>query len=76
MPLNATISDASALGTINDNDPPPTITINDVRRVEGANPQRFTISLSAPSGKAVVVDYATANGTRWRPATTAPSPAR
>ena len=66
-PLNATISDASALGTITDDDPPPTITINDVRRVEGANPQRFTISLSTPSGKAVVVDYATANGTAVAP---------
>ena len=36
----------------------------------------FTVSLSAPSGQTVTVDYATANGTATRRPTTRPAPAR
>ncbi len=65
--INATISDGSGTGTITDDDPTPTLSIGDVRRSEGANPQRFTISLSAVSGRRVQVEYATANGTAVAP---------
>ena len=65
--INATISDGSGTGTITDDDPTPTLSIDDVRRSEGANPQRFTISLSAVSGRRVQVEYATANGTAVAP---------
>ena len=34
-PTNATISDGIGLGTIADNDPPPTLTVNDVTVAEG-----------------------------------------
>jgi hypothetical protein len=66
-PVKATIADTSGLGTIVDDDPMPTISINDVTRSEGANPMRFTISLSAASQKQVTVDYATADGSAAAP---------
>ena len=50
--------------TIVDNDPPPTISIADVSSVEGNSGTKtfnFTVNLSAPSGKTVTVNYATAN---------------
>ena len=62
-PANATIADAQAQGTIQDNDPEPSISINDVTLSEGAGTANFTVSLSAASGKTVTVNYATANGT-------------
>ncbi len=63
---NATIADAQGVGTITDDDAPPTLSISDVTIVEGSgtNPlARFTVSLSAASGKTVTVSYATADGT-------------
>ena len=39
-------------------------------------PQRFTVSLSSPSGRTVSVQYATANGTAIAPADYAAAPAR
>jgi hypothetical protein len=66
-PVNATISDAEGLGTIVDNDPVPTFTINDVTiapdPVNAALTATFNVTLSQASGKTVTVDYATANGT-------------
>ncbi|UQR67991.1 Ig-like domain-containing protein [Bradyrhizobium sp. C-145] len=59
---NATILDGLGVGTILDNDNPPSITINDVPINEGAG-ATFTVSLSAASGQSVSVQYATANGT-------------
>lgn len=60
------ISVASSIGTIINDDNPPTIAINDVTVAEGhagtAN-ATFIISLSAPSGKIVTVDAASANDT-------------
>ena len=53
-------------GTIQDNDAAPSITINNVSKQEGQRNTTaftFTVSLSAPSGKWVYVDFATANGT-------------
>jgi len=62
----ATIADAQATGTINDDDPLPAISIDDVSVTEGNSGTTlasFTVSLSVPSGRLVAVNYATANGT-------------
>jgi hypothetical protein len=67
---NGTITDSQGLGTINNNDPQPNLTINDVTITEGdAGTQNavFTVSLSAASGKTVTVNAATANGTAVAP---------
>ncbi|MCI0460944.1 MAG: hypothetical protein L0Z62_28695 [Gemmataceae bacterium] len=63
---NASLSDAQGVGTIIDNDVPPSLSINDVTVVEGLGGIRyavFTVTLSASSGKTISVNYATANGT-------------
>ena len=65
-PVGATISDGQGFGTILDNDPPPSISVNDVSAVEGSSGSpnaSFTVSLSGPSGLNVTVGYATADGT-------------
>jgi len=64
-PSNAAISDGEGQGTITDNDPLPSITINDHSLAEDALPftRTFTVTLSSVSGKQVTVEYATANGT-------------
>tara|TARA_R110002049_G_scaffold54526_3_gene151716 strand:+ start:1384 stop:7320 length:5937 start_codon:yes stop_codon:yes gene_type:complete len=66
-PVNVTVQDGSATGTINDDDDPlPTVSIADASLTEGdsgtAN-MAFTISLSAASADDVTVAYATSNGT-------------
>jgi len=64
--VNATIADSQGLGTINDDDPTPSLSINDVSISEGNSGTKvatFTISLSAASGQNVSVNWATANGT-------------
>jgi CSLREA domain-containing protein len=61
---------AAAVLTITDNDPPPSISINDVSQFEGNSGTTnftFTVSLSAPAGQPVTVNYATANGTATAP---------
>ena len=63
---NATLADNQGLGTILDDDPTPSLTINDVSVTEGNTGSLnavFTVSLSAPSGRPVSVAYATTNGT-------------
>ncbi|MFN2511681.1 MAG: Calx-beta domain-containing protein [Pyrinomonadaceae bacterium] len=63
---NATITDNQGLGTINDDDPLPNLTISDVSQVEGdGGPTNFNfaVSLSAASGRTVTVNYATADAT-------------
>lgn len=65
-PTFATIGDGVGLGTINDDDAEPTLSINDVQIVEGNSGKKnasFTISLSATSGLPVTVSYATKDGT-------------
>ena len=72
-PSNATIADGQGLGTITDDDPLPTVSINDVTVTEGnaAPSTRPSRSASAlPSGETVSVDYATADGTATAPPTT------
>jgi Calx-beta domain-containing protein len=67
---NATITDPQGQGTINDNDPTPTLVINDVTVAEGnagTTNAVFTVTLSAPSGQLVTVAFATANETAIAP---------
>jgi glucose/arabinose dehydrogenase len=65
-PVNATIADGQAIGSIVDDDPTPTLTINDVSVNEGNNGTRnvtFSVTLSAASNLSVSVNYQTADGT-------------
>src|SRR5206468_3195161 len=69
-PVNATLGDPEGLGTIIDDDDPPTISINDVRVLEGNSGTTnaiFTVSLSAASGKVIAVNYLTIDGTAAAP---------
>ncbi len=70
-PANATIADNLGVGTITDDDPLPSITIDDPSATEGdagTTTLTYTLSLSAPSGRAVNVRATTANGTATQPA--------
>ncbi len=62
---NATISDGSGLGTINNDDTASagTLSINDVSGLENVGSFVFTATLSSPSASNVTVNYATSNGT-------------
>ncbi len=69
-PSNATILDAQGVGTITDDDPPPTISIGDVTVTEGdtgTTNASFTVSLSAVSGLPVSVDFTTVDGSATQP---------
>ena len=62
----ATIVRAQATGTITDNDPPPTIRVNNVSVNESTlstSTMTFTVTLSNASSQTVTVNFATANGT-------------
>jgi hypothetical protein len=64
-PGNATIGDGSGLATIVDDDAVPVLSVNDVSVTEGnagTTTARFTVTLSAASGKAVTFDWSTAAG--------------
>ena len=58
-PAGAVVGDGTATGTITDNDPLPEMSIADAGATEG-DPIGFTVSLSAASGRAVTVPWATA----------------
>ena len=60
---NATIDDNEATGTIADDDAPPMLSIADKNIVEADADMVFTVTLSAPSAKTVMVSYATSDGT-------------
>ncbi len=63
---NANILSARGVGTILDDDELPALSINDARRAElnaSALTMVFNVRLSVPSGRTVLVDYATADGT-------------
>ena len=62
-PTNATIADSQGIGTILDNDAPPSLTINDVTVNENAGTATFTVTLSAVSSLPVSVAFSTSNGT-------------
>jgi len=65
-PSDATIADGSGTGTILDDEPTPSLTIDDVTVAEGdagTTTASFTVSLSHATASTVTVDAATANGT-------------
>jgi hypothetical protein len=65
-PNGAVLADGQGRATIVDDDPAPSVVVDDVAVPEGdsgTTPAGFTLSLSAPSGQNVSVGYATANGT-------------
>ena len=71
-PTNATILDGSGTCTIEDNDGPPTVSINDIDELEGDSRTSnavFTVTLSAPSAKTVTVPYTTAEAAEGDKAT-------
>ena len=59
---NAAVSERRALVTIQDNDGMPSLEIADADTDEGEN-QTFAVTLSPVSGRAVTVEWATADGT-------------
>jgi hypothetical protein len=66
----AAVADGQGLGTITDNDAPPSLAISDVTQAEGTGgttPFGFAVTLSAASGKTVTVDADTADGTATAP---------
>jgi hypothetical protein len=63
---NATIADGQGVGTITNDDPVPSISVNDQILGEGdvgTSTMTFNVSLSNPSGQTVTVDYTTNDGT-------------
>ncbi|MGH3082195.1 MAG: beta strand repeat-containing protein [Gaiellaceae bacterium] len=70
-PTQAAVADALGLGTILDDDTPSSLAVNDATVIEGnigSVNATFTVTLNAPSGKAISVDYGTADGTATTPA--------
>ena len=70
-PTNAFIADNSAVGTILDDDLSPSLSLADVSQYEGNSGSSdfvFALTLSAPSGRAISVNYATSDGTATQPA--------
>ena len=64
-PSNAGIADADAVGTITDDDPKPSFSIDDVSVVEGnagTATATFTVSMSNPSAAGASVQWATSDG--------------
>ncbi|MBK9087804.1 MAG: hypothetical protein IPL90_01620 [Holophagales bacterium] len=60
------LAPGAGTGTIQNDDPVPSITIDDVSALEGdvgPTPFTFTVSLSNPTAQTVTVNYATADGT-------------
>ncbi len=69
--INAVVVDGQGVGTIVNDDPLPSLSINDVTVVEGnagTVNAVFTVTLNAASGQTVQVNYATADGTATQPA--------
>jgi ribosomal protein L35AE/L33A len=63
---NAGITDAQGVGTITDDDAPPSLSINDISVSEGnsgSSTATFTVALSVASGKTITVSAQTADGT-------------
>ncbi|NER23880.1 MAG: hypothetical protein F6J96_24880 [Symploca sp. SIO1C2] len=65
-PNNATVANAQGVGTIDNDDSIPELSINNVTITEGDSgtlDATFTVSLSAASSELITVEYATANDT-------------
>ena len=61
-PVNATLSAAAGTGTIIDDDNLPSLSVNDAVTPDEKTAARFTVTLSAPSGRPVEVDVTAAGG--------------
>ena len=64
-PSGVVLADGSAVGTITDDDAPPTLSIDDISIAEGdagTTPRTFTVSLSKPHVSPVSVDYSSVDG--------------
>jgi chitinase len=59
---NSTVIDSDGIGSIQDNDAIPTLTIDDKSGAEASGSLGFTIALSAISGRDVTVNVSTADG--------------
>jgi hypothetical protein len=69
-PLNLTIPDSVAIGTIDDDEPVPTVSVVDASAAEGdsgTSTKDVTVTLSVPSGQTVTVAYATSEATATEP---------
>jgi uncharacterized repeat protein (TIGR01451 family) len=69
-PVNCTVSSAQGIGTVNDNDPVPALSISDVFVNEGDSgftDAQFRVRLLPRSGQAVQVGFSTGNGTAVAP---------
>lgn len=67
---NAVVVDGQGVGTIANDDPLPSLSIDDVAPIEGNSGTTnavLTVSLSAASGQTVTVNYASADGTATAP---------
>ncbi len=63
-PANATLADDRGVGTITENDLPPTLSVGNARVTEAPGAEAvFTVTLLGLSSRAVTVDYATADRT-------------
>ncbi len=65
-PLNAPTTRQRGICTIRDEDPPPTVSVNDVSVLEGddgTTPVNFTLVLSTASGKPISLQYGTTDVT-------------
>jgi Calx-beta domain len=60
---NGTIADAQGVGTIYDNEGPPSFVVTDVTGAEAAGTLSFSVLLTNANSSSVSVDYATADGT-------------
>lgn len=68
--VNAVVVDGQGVGTVVNDDPLPSLAINDVSLTEGNSGTTnavFTVTLSAASGQTVTVNYASADGTAAQP---------
>jgi len=62
-PVGGTIARAQGVGTIYDNEGPPSIVVTDVSGLESSGTLSFSVLLTNANGTSVSVDYATADGT-------------
>ena len=62
-PVNANLSDSQAIGTINDNDAPPTISIANVEAFEAGPNLEFIATLSLASEKTIQYSWTTSDAT-------------
>ena len=62
-PVKATITDGQAIGTVIDNDGPPSIVVLDAVANEAAGTASFDVALTSTDSDTVSVDVATADGT-------------